>query len=243
MRSAGEHAATPTPRRFGTFSLLALVTIALLAVLGWRALGLFPRRGDATQEQDAAAAGTRRVQTVTEVAISDDGTLHTLQTFTFRRPLSRLDLSLPQRRGPAAKFTPRLTSLVTHGADVRRGPDSIASGADAILRFAQPVARVVLEYDVSHAVVRSRPSAPERALILLTPLVVLQALTEPARVEVDSVKVLNVGCVRGSGELAGCGTHTSAGWVVESAGRGASDGGPAAPGGVDVLAQANLATP
>jgi hypothetical protein len=57
------------------------------------------------------------------------------------------------------------------------------------------------------------------------------------------VKVLNVGCVRGSGGLVGCGTHTSTGWVVESAGGGAAGDGPAAPGGVDVLAQVNLATP
>jgi hypothetical protein len=221
-----------------------VVTIALVAALAWRALGLFPGgRGATSEQQDVAAAGTRPGMTLTEVAMNDDGTLHTLQTFAFARPQSHLDLSLPERRGPAADFTPRITSLVTHGADVRGAPGAIATGARAILRFAQPVARVVLDYRVSHAAVRSRPSAPERALVLVTPLVVRQARAEPSRVEVNSVKVLNVGCVRGSGALVGCGTHTSAGWVVESAGTVASDEGPGAPGGVDVVAQVNLATP
>jgi len=57
----------------------------------------------------------------------------------------------------------------------------------------------------------------------------------PATVDVQSVKVLNVGCLRGR-LLTGCGTQTADGWTVETAG-GANR--PTA----DVLAQLNLAVP
>jgi len=54
-------------------------------------------------------------------------------------------------------------------------------------------------------------------------------------VEVQSVKVLNVGCLRGRA-LTGCGTQTPDGWTVETAG-----GQFRSP--TDVLAQLNLAVP
>jgi hypothetical protein len=212
--------------------------LCLLAVLGWQAVHILPDRSPAPARAaggGVAAAGTPRTLTETTILIGDDGSLHAMETLTLPPGTSRLDLSVPDRAGVAAPMTPRVSSLVLRGADVTGAPTRLAHGARTKVGLPAGTRRVVVEYDATGVVVRSGPSHPERALVLATPLVVAQTRKAPARVHVASVKVLNVGCLRTSGELVGCGTRTAPGWTVESSG--------GVEGVQDVVAQVDLATP
>jgi hypothetical protein len=237
MPSPGAHAAPPRRRRLRASSFVA-AGLCLLALLGWQVVHFLPDRSPAPETAaggGAAAAGTPRTLTETTVLVGDDGSLHTMETLTLRPGTSRLDLSVPDRAGAAAQMSPRVSSLVVRGAHVTGAPTRLAHGARATVELPAGARRVVLEYDVTGVVQRSGPAHPERALVLVTPLVVAQTRAAPSRVHVPSVKVLNVGCLRASGELVGCGTHTEPGWTVESSG--------GVEGVQDVVAQVDLATP
>jgi len=237
MPSPGAHAAPPRRRRLRAPSLVA-AGLCLLAVLGWQAVHVLFDRSPGPEGAaggGVAAAGTPRTLTETTVLIGDDGSLHTMETLTLPPGTSRLNLSVPDRAGAAAGMVPRVSSLVFRGADVTGAPRRLAHGARATVGLPAGTRRVVLEYDVTGAVQRSGPAHPERALVLVTPLVVHQTREAPSRVHVPSVKVLNVGCLRASGELVGCGTRTEPGWTVESSG--------GVEGVQDVVAQVDLATP
>jgi hypothetical protein len=237
MPSPGAHAAPPRRRRLRAPSLVA-AGLCLLAVLGWQAVHVLFDRSPGPEGAaggGVAAAGTPRTLTETTVLIGDDGSLHTMETLTLPPGTSRLNLSVPDRAGAAAGMVPRVSSLVFRGADVTGAPRRLAHGARATVGLPAGTRRVVLEYDATGAVQRSGPAHPERALVLVTPLVVDQTREAPSRVHVPSVKVLNVGCLRASGELVGCGTRTEPGWTVESSG--------GVEGVQDVVAQVDLATP
>lgn len=237
MPSPGAHAAPPRRRRLRAPSLLA-AGLCLLAVLGWQAVHILPDRSPAPERAaggGAAAAGTPRTLTETTVLIGDDGSLHATETLTLPPGTSRLDLSVPDRAGAAAGMAPRVSSLVFRGVGVTGAPTHLAHGTRTTVGLPAGTRRVALEYDVTGAVERSGPAHPERALVLVTPLVVAQTRKAPSRVHVPSVKVLNVGCLRASGELVGCGTRTEPGWTVESSG--------GVEGVQDVVAQVDLATP
>ena len=237
MPNPGAHAAPPRRRRLRASSLVA-AGLCLLAVLGWQVVHFLPDRSTAPERAaggGVAAAGTPRNLAEATVLIGDDGSLHTMETLTLRPGTSHLDLSVPDRAGAAARMSPRVTSLAVRGANVTGAPRTLTQGARATVDLPAGTRRVVLDYDVTGVVERSGPAHPERALVLVTPLVVAQTRAAPSRVQVPSVKVLNVGCLRASGELVGCGTHTSPGWTVESSG--------GVEGVQDVVAQVDLATP
>jgi len=209
--------------------------VALLGILVWQALGLLAGGSPSPRPAPAAADATGPSGSTTTVAIGDTGSMHVTETLTFATPLSRLDLSLPKRQGVGTEFAPRISALqVRAGTAPEPGSavDRMDSDGAASISFRSPSSRIQLEYDVSGAVVRSDTSNPERALALVTPLVVEQSRRLPARVDVATVKVLNVGCLHGK-DLTGCGTKTSGGWTVETSGDTLTD----------VVAQLNLAVP
>lgn len=231
---AGAHARRARgPRR------LSLAFLALVLVLGvsWLGLRVFLPDGSpapaasTTNPSSSADVGVR-----TRVAIGDAGTMHVIETVTFDEAVSRLRLSVPLRQGVGKQFRPTLSGLVVREPGPVTRVDPMSVGDQASVRFSTRADRVVLEYDASGVAVHSGDTSnPDRALALVTPLVVAEAGALPATVDVQSVKVLNVGCLRGT-TLIGCGTETADGWAVESSG---SQGDVLS----DVLAQLNLAVP
>jgi len=217
--------------------LLVAVAVVLAVGLSWLGLRVFlPGGNPAPAASTTNPAATADVGFRTTVAIGDAGAMHVIETITFDAPRSRLRLSVPLREGAGKEFRPTVSSLVVREPGPVSEIDPMSVGDETSVRFSAPAGRVVLEYDASGVAVRSGDrSNPDRALALVTPLRVTGAGDLPATVDVQSVKVLNVGCLRGR-LLTGCGTQTADGWTVETAG-GASR--PAA----DVLAQLNLAVP
>ncbi|MGZ4536943.1 MAG: hypothetical protein ACXVXE_15475 [Nocardioidaceae bacterium] len=224
-------------RRRSLLAPLLVGTLLVGAFVGLRSAGLFPSEPSAraTSSTGPKSGPVAAPLARTEVHLGDAGGMHVVSTLTFATPQSRLDLSVPRRSGVGREFVPTLTGLTVGNARDGSTPPTLDARGSATVRLARPSSRVVLEYDVSGAVRRSDPDTPERALALVTPLVVAQAASLPASVVVPSVKVLNVGCLRGA-RLTGCGTHTGSGWTVESSGGRDQQR-------FDVLAQVNLATP
>jgi hypothetical protein len=232
--SAGAHARRPRGGRRLSLAVLALVLAVGLSWLGLRVL--LPDGSPAPAASTTNPSATADVGVRIRVAIGDAGTMHVIETITFDAAVSRLRLSVPLRRGVGKQFRPTLSGLVVREPGPVTEIDPMSVGEEASVRFSTPADRVVLEYDASGVAVRSGDTSnPDRALALVTPLVVAGAGGLPATVDVQSVKVLNVGCLRGT-VLAGCGTQTPDGWTVETAG--GPDRSP-----TDVLAQLNLAVP
>lgn len=231
---AGAHARRA---RGGRRLPLAVIGVVLAVALTWLTLRVvLPDGTPAPAASTTNPSAPADVGTRTRVGIGDAGTLHVIETITFDGPQSRLRLSVPIRQGAGKEFRPTISSLVVREPGPVTEIDPMAVGDEASVRFSKPAVRVVLEYDASGVVIRSGDTSnPDRALALVTPLVVAEAGGLPATVDVQSVKVLNVGCLRGR-VLAGCGTQTPDGWTVETTGR--ADRSPA-----DVLAQLNLAVP
>jgi hypothetical protein len=226
---------TPVPvQRIASWIVVAFV-LAPLGVAAW--LVLF--EGGSGPSQPASSPPHQPTSTIgvsAQVSIGDSGGLFIVETLTFPTPQDHLDLYVPQLAGVGKAFRPVVDRLAVRDPATGTVPGPLTAGdtAGIRLRLAAPATRVVLEYTARGVVQRSdNRSAPERALALVTPLMVRQAQELPATVGVDSVKVLNVGCDR-AGELIGCGTRTSDGWTVETNGVGPQ---PA------VFAQINLATP
>ena len=217
--------------------LLAVLAVVLAVGLSWLGLRVFlPGGNPAPAASTTNPAATADVGFRTTVAIGDAGAMHVIETITFDAPRSRLRLSVPLREGAGKEFRPTVSSLVVREPGPVSEIDPMSVGDETSVRFSAPAGRVVLEYDASGVAVRSGDrSNPDRALALVTPLRVTGAGDLPATVDVQSVKVLNVGCLRGR-VLAGCGTQTPDGWTVETAG--SEHRSP-----TDVLAQLNLAVP
>lgn len=230
---AGAHA-----RRARGGRRLSLAFLALVLVLGvsWLGLRVFlPDGSPAPAASTTNSSSSADVGVRTRVAIGDAGAMHVVETVGFDEAVSRLRLSVPLR-GAGREFRPTISGLVVREPGPVTRVDPMSVGDQAAVRFSTPADRVVLEYDASGVAVRSGDTSnPDRALALVTPLVVAEAAALPATVDVQSVKVLNVGCLRGR-VLSGCGTQTPGGWTVETAG-----GGDRSP--TDVLAQLNLAVP
>lgn len=213
---------------------LAAAVAVLLVLASWQALRLlFP---DGTQSPAASDTSSAPAGVSMQVRIDDAGLLHVVETVTFESPRTQIDLSVPERSGAGEQFRPAISSLVLRGPGPVSELAEMGLGDEESVELASASPRVVLEYDASGVAVRSGvTSSPERALALMTPLVVGQGRSLPWTVEVDSVKVLNVGCLRDD-VLTGCGTRTSDGWTVETS-------GAAGEHTFDVLAQVNLAVP
>jgi len=222
------------PRRTWLASLAAVAAI-LLAVITWQALQyLFSDRTPAPVSSTTAPSAAAVAGVASQVTIGDAGGLHVVETLTFETAQTRIDLAVPRRGGAGEDFQPSISSLMVRGPEPVREAGSMGVGDQTSIRFDSPARRVVLEYDAGGVVQHSGDaSSPERALALVTPLVVIGTGGLPATVEVQSVKVLNVGCLH-RGVLTGCGTHTREGWTVETSG---GEGSP------DVFAQLNLAVP
>jgi hypothetical protein len=189
--------------------------------------------------------GTRSVDTATTVAaeegsrvvvhIGDDGVLRVEQRVTFREPSRRLELAVPRRRGVTATLEPRIDEVTVETGGREQSIQSVLQRGDhTSVSLPASTTQAVVRYTAAGVVLRSEPSAPERALALATPLVLDGAVGLPSRVDVESVKALNVGCVDLAGTMVGCGTKTRSGWTVE-----ASGSEPYA----DVVVQLNLAAP
>ena len=235
----GSHAAPPARTGGLATTLVALAMVA--AVVGggvWVARDLSSGAPEPLPLDGTASASTRDAPppaASVEVRIGDDGTLSVVHRVWLSPPTAVIGLSVPERVGATEAFEPRIVDVkVQASGEVRRVASPLRRGAQKTVRLPAGTSSVVVTYRAQEVAVRTEPANPERALALVTPLVVEQAAGLPTTVDVDSVKTLNVGCVGAGGVLAGCGTRTGRGWTVETSG-GARY--------VDVVAQLNLATP
>ena len=227
----GAHAGRP--RHAGLVPLAAAAAV-LLVLASWQVLQfLYP---DGTQSPAASNTDSAPAAVSMQVSIDDAGLVHVVETVTLDSARSTIDLSVPERAGAGKQFHPVISSLVVREPGPVGRVAEMGIGDEQSLELPSASARIVLEYDASGVAERSGDSSnPERALALVTPLVVAQGRGLPWTVEIDSVKVLNVGCLRDD-LLTGCGTKTSEGWTVESS-------GVQGEHTFDVLAQVNLAVP
>lgn len=231
----GAHAARPRRTWVGPVAAVAAV---VLAVTTWQVLSsLLPADGPAAVSTSTGpSVPSASVGANARVSIGDTGRLHVVETVVLAEATEWLDLSVPPRAGAGEPFRPTISNLEVSQPGLVTQPAPLEGGDETRIRLTSAATRIVLEYDASGVVVRSgNPNTPERALALVTPLVVAQASGLPSTVAVQSVKVLNVGCLLGA-ELTGCGTETPDGWTVETSG-GPDDPRP------DVLAQVDLAIP
>lgn len=169
------------------------------------------------------------------VRIGDDGTVFVEQRVVLRQPLGRLDLEVPEREGVVATLKPRVSGItVVAGGQQQNVAAGLARGEEVSVPLPADATAAVVSYVARGVSRRGEPSRPERALLLATPVVLEQAVGRPARVDIVSVKALNVGCVDPEGTMVGCGTRASSGWTVETTG---------ADHHVDVVVQVDLASP
>jgi hypothetical protein len=153
------------------------------------------------------------------VRIGDDGTLRVKQRVTLRAPVKALVLAVPSRQGVTSSLPVRVDEVTIETAGhVQSLGSALRRGDRTSVPLESPAAHAVVRYAATGIVLRSEPSAPERALALATPLVVEQAHGLPSRVDIKSGKALNVGCVDLAGTMTGCGTDNSTGWTVETSG-------------------------
>ena len=236
--SGGSHAAPA--RGPGPGLLLALVVLAALVAGGfwWSTRLPTPRAQEPAAAPGGGSGSAALTGTVPDgttdgrVSLGDDGSARVSLILTFAKPVDRLDLSVPARRGAAADTNPRLSALSVE-ADGRavEAPERPEPGHDATVELVEPSTRVVIAYTATGVTLHTTPAQPTRALALVTPVVVAQAEGSPWRVSVDSVKVRNLGCAGNDGMLVSCGTAAGATWTAEGSGD---------EGRTDVLAQLDL---
>lgn len=190
-------------------------------------LFLYRDAGSVSSSDGSVAAAQQ-----TTVRIVRKGALDVEDRITFPAPRKSLVLAIPHRTGVTRHFTPVASRLVVsvagqHGSSL----DALTPGPPVTVHLSAPATKVALHYTVTGAVTRSRPSAPGRALVLVTPMAVGGTRGLPSRLVIVSPGVLNVGCVHGSDELSTCARRNHDGWIV----RGQSSGSTS-----DVVAQVDL---
>jgi hypothetical protein len=205
--------------RYGWPALVAGILIATAVVAGWRLARGEPGAGD---------PGVRST-----AVIGAAGTVDIVQRITFAGPRPSLTVSIPTREAPAGQFNPRIDELGVR-ADGHAVPGlatPLAKGETHTFTFAEPATSAVLRYSVRGAIAKAKPSAPGRALALLTPLTFEGQRGLASRTEIPRAGVLNLGCIAAGAALTACGSQTEHYWVVQ---RIADD--PV----VDVVAQVDL---
>lgn len=232
-RAGGSHvAARRTPSWLPTVAVVLLVLTGTAA--GLRLVGVSGEgRGGSSPDTATTAASEGRSEVV--VRIGDDGALRVQQRVTLRAPVRSLELAVPRRQGVTATLDPRIDGVTIEaaGRELTLGR-TLRPGDRASVSLPEQTTQAVVRYAATGVALRSEPSTPERALVLATPLVLGQAKGLPSRVDIESPKALNVGCVDLAGTMRGCGTKTSSGWTVQRSGT-----EPYA----DVVVQLNLAAP
>lgn len=237
--ATGLHAA---PRRRGSAwtAIVSVAAAATVAIVIWSAASpggepVSPNAQSDRTPTPSAAAESGVAESSVAVRISDDGTVSVEQRVAFRQPLRRLDLSVPERKGVVGTLEPRVDGITVVAGGRQRDVEAELTRGEAVsVRLPAEATEAVVSYVARGVARRDEPSRPERALLLATPVVLEQAVGSPARVDVVSVKALNVGCVDPEGTIVGCGTRTSSGWTVETTGTTRH---------VDVVVQVDLASP
>jgi hypothetical protein len=201
---------------------------------GLRLVGV-PGDGHDGSSADTATTVASEERSQIVVRIGDDGALRVQQRVTLGAPVRSLELAVPRRQGVTATLDPRVDEVTIEaaGRELTLGP-TLRPGDRTTVSLPAQTTQAVVRYAATGVALRTEPSTPERALALATPLMLGQAKGLPSRVDVKSVRALNVGCVDLAGTMRGCGTKTRSGWTVETSGS-----EPYA----DVVVQLNLATP
>jgi hypothetical protein len=205
-------------RRHRWSALAAGVVIAVVAFGSWRLSG----------GENSAAPGVRST-----VAVGSEDSVDVVQRLSFDSARASLTVSIPTREAPAERFDPRVAELRVR-ADGRAAPGlgrPLGKGETHRFTFAEPATSVVLTYAVEGTVIKTRPSAPGRALALLTPLTIEGQMGLGSRIEIKRDGVLNLGCIAAGAPMTACGSEIGRHWVVERIA-----GDPV----VDVVAQIDL---
>jgi hypothetical protein len=202
--------------------VVALALLLAAAVGSWRLLGEDGGRADDVVSEPRATAGTSAT-----TSLDQDGDVHVSLDVVRSDPTGTPVLLVPDRRDTG--FQPRVTvdRLLADTVPVDVAGTLAPGGVVELPASAARATRLVLDYTATGTYVASRPSAPGRGLVLLTPVRV-SGDDLRGRVEVTDARILNVSCVR-NGAVRVCGDQTGDTWVVEDL-----------VSGEDVVAQVDL---
>lgn len=171
-----------------------------------------------------------------QAQIGADGALEVVEHVRFAAPRSRLSLDLPVTKGVLDGSLPRpVVSGLQVAADGAVVPVEVAAIADGTtLDLPAGATSVEMRYVMRDATMRSTPSTPGRALVLVPPLSRGDGVTGlPVVVEVDHTTVRNLLCPGLPASRQLCGRQASDRWYTT----------PLAAGSTAVVAQVDLPAP
>jgi cellulose synthase (UDP-forming) len=172
--------------------------------------------------------GASRPGTYVETRVTSAGTVRVEQWVRSDRPLSGIDLTLPEI--PRGEEAVRATDVQIAADRVPVDAPGTLEDARRRIDFPGPADVVHVRYTL-HGVVERSPSAPGRALVRAVALEVTPT-TGPARLRLSGPEVLSAACATGdSSAPRPCGQPAEGGWTVDLDGAERDDA---------VMAQVNL---
>lgn len=166
-----------------------------------------------------------------------DGSLEVVERVRFAEPVDKLSVGPPQTLGVAARSLPRSIEIADLQVQADDAVVNIGAGAfttPRTLRLPGETSTVVMRYRLVGATVRSIPSTPGRALMVLPPITGPATLgAMPFVIEVSGADVTNVLCPGLPVNAQLCGRTWSQGWYST----------PQQAGRTAVLAQLTLPDP
>ncbi len=171
----------------------------------------------------------------TNSRISADGAVETSSTVVFEQPVSSMTITVPGANTAwlAGDFHPTVAHLLltAGGAPLAGVTDRLSAGGSAVVQLPAGTTAVDMTYRATGVVIRTTPSIPTRALVLVNPLGVSARSSLSASVHVVGARILNLGCSGPNIAAAACGAPTADGWQVKNS---------AGAGEVAVVAQVDL---
>jgi hypothetical protein len=224
-----------TGKRLLVGLVVLLATVLALGAIVWKIIGI----GQGNSRSSTTDPRSRVTQThaglQSNMTVTPEGGLVGVIHLVLDHPIPSLTVKVltPAANTSLSDFEPIISHL-TLAADGQRimavGRD-LHSGDKVKLPLPAGARSLDLSYHADGVMKRNKPSAPGRASVLLTPMIVAPADNLYGSISVHSSYVTNVGCSIAGAALIACGTATSDGWRVTA---------PPGQGGVNVLAQVTL---
>jgi hypothetical protein len=228
---------------------VALLALAMTSLTAWTLL----RDTDAKVGNDTASPGVTSptsgptgapTQTgdptsgpgfTTNSRISAGGVVETSSTVVFDQPVSSMTITVPGANTAwlAGDFHPKVAHLLVTagGAPLPDVAGRLAAGGSDVVALPPGTTAVDMTYRATGVVIRTTPSIPTRALVLVNPLWVSAGSSLSTSVHVVGARILNLGCSGPDIAAAACGAPAAGGWQVNNA---------AGAGEVAVVAQVDL---
>ena len=164
---------------------------------------------------DPATAGTRGT---TVLRMSSRGTLIASASYTFKQSPEQIWLSVPPQPSSASGhgFAPVITHLriSVPGRPTREISGEFVEGSSVSVPIPADTAEVRMAYAADGVVVRSKPSAQGRAVLLLTPVEVRTGAKTMTKFVFADARVISFGCEVNGSPATACGSRNEGGWQV-----------------------------